>query len=107
MLHQKVTLRTVLNSLKLQKLEFPIIVKPNIGLKGLGVVEIKNADELENYYKNSDYDFLIQEKINFKNEVGIFYHRFPDEKNRENYRNGKKRISLCKRKWKKDFKRTW
>ena len=72
--------KEVLNSLKLQKLEFPIIVKPNIGLKGLGVVEIKNADELENYYKNSDYDFLIQEKINFKNEVGIFYHRFPDEK---------------------------
>ena len=43
--------KEVLNSLKLQKLEFPIIVKPNIGLKGLGVVEIKNADELENYYK--------------------------------------------------------
>jgi hypothetical protein len=63
--------KEVLNSLKLQKLEFPIIVKPNIGLKGLGVVEIKNADELENYYKNSDYDFLIQEKINFKNDIII------------------------------------
>jgi rhamnogalacturonyl hydrolase YesR len=59
----------------------------------LGVVEIKNADELENYYKNSDYDFLIQEKINFKNEVGIFYHRFPDEKTGK-LRNGKKEFSM-------------
>jgi glutathione synthase/RimK-type ligase-like ATP-grasp enzyme len=43
--------KEVLNSLKSQKLEFPVIVKPNIGLKGLGVVEVKNADELENYQK--------------------------------------------------------
>ena len=63
-----------------QEIKFPVIVKPNIGLKGLGVVEVKNFAELENYHKNNDYDFLIQEKINFKNEVGIFYHRFPDEK---------------------------
>ena len=43
---------------------------------------LKNLESylIKNYYKNSDYDFLIQEKINFKNEVGIFYHRFPDEK---------------------------
>ena len=72
--------KDILIRFKSQEIEFPIIVKPNIGLKGLGVVEIKNIDELENYHKNNDYDFLIQEKINFKNEVGIFYHRFPDEK---------------------------
>ena len=72
--------KEILIRFKSQEIEFPIIVKPNIGLKGLGVVEIKNIDELENYHKNNDYDFLIQEKINFKNEVGIFYHRFPDEK---------------------------
>ncbi len=72
--------KEILIRFKSQEIEFPIIVKPNIGLKGLGVVEIKNLVELENYHKNNDYDFLIQEKINFKNEVGIFYHRFPDEK---------------------------
>ena len=72
--------KDILIRFKSQEIEFPIIVKPNIGLKGLGVVEIKNLVELENYHKNNDYDFLIQEKINFKNEVGIFYHRFPDEK---------------------------
>lgn len=72
--------KEILIRFKSQEIEFPIIVKPNIGLKGLGVVEIKNLVELENYHKNNDYDFLIQEKINYQNEVGIFYHRFPDQK---------------------------
>lgn len=70
----------ILSELKSQTINFPVIVKPNIGLKGLGVAELKNSDELENYQNNNDCDFLIQEKINYQNEVGIFYHRFPDEK---------------------------
>jgi hypothetical protein len=44
------------------------------------VVQINSLNELENYQKNSDCDFLVQEKINYQNEVGIFYHRFPDKK---------------------------
>ena len=71
--------KEILRQLKSQEIKFPVIVKPDIGLKGLGVVEIKNLTELEHYYKNNNYDFLIQEKINYQNEVGIFYHRFPDE----------------------------
>jgi len=70
----------ILVELQLKKIDFPIIAKPNIGLKGLGVAELKDSDELENYQNNNDCDFLIQEKINYQNEVGIFYHRFPDEK---------------------------
>ena len=70
----------ILSELKSQTINFPIIVKPNIGLKGLGVAELKDSDELENYQNHNDCDFLIQEKIKYQNEVGIFYHRFPDEK---------------------------
>ncbi|MDF2552950.1 MAG: D-alanine--D-alanine ligase [Chryseobacterium sp.] len=72
--------RRILLELQSKKIDFPIIVKPNIGLKGLGVAEIKNFDELKIYQNSSDCDFLIQEKINYQNEVGIFYHRFPDQK---------------------------
>jgi hypothetical protein len=70
----------ILMDLQSKKINFPIIVKPNIGLKGLGVAELKDSDELENYQNHNDCDFLIQEKIKYQNEVGIFYHRFPDEK---------------------------
>jgi hypothetical protein len=72
--------KEILIRLKSQEIEFPVIVKPDVGLKGLGVVQVENVNELENYQNNSDCDFLIQEKINYQHEVGIFYHRFPDEK---------------------------
>ena len=49
----------ILSELKSQTINFPIIVKPNIGLKGLGVAELKDSDELENYQNHNDCDFLI------------------------------------------------
>ena len=76
----EISFNEILSELKSQTINFPIIVKPNIGLKGLGVVQVENVNELEDYQKNNDCDFLIQEKISYQNEVGIFYHRFPDEK---------------------------
>ena len=41
--------KDILIRFKSQEIEFPIIVKPNIGLKGLGVVEIKNWRCKDNY----------------------------------------------------------
>ncbi|WP_336732082.1 D-alanine--D-alanine ligase [Chryseobacterium sp. VD8] len=76
----EISFNEILSELKSQTINFPVIVKPNIGLKGLGVVQVENVNELEDYQKNNDCDFLIQEKINYQHEVGIFYHRFPDEK---------------------------
>lgn len=76
----EISFNEILSELKSQTINFPVIVKPNIGLKGLGVVQVENLNELEDYQKNNACDFLIQEKINYQHEVGIFYHRFPDEK---------------------------
>jgi glutathione synthase/RimK-type ligase-like ATP-grasp enzyme len=43
--------KEILSQLKSQEIKFPVILKPDIGLKGLGVVEIKNLTELEYYQK--------------------------------------------------------
>lgn len=75
----EISFQEIISELQSKKIEFPIIVKPNIGLKGLGVTQLEDLNELNNYQKNNNYDFLIQEKINYQNEVGIFYHRFPNE----------------------------
>lgn len=56
---------------------YPIIAKPNHGLKGLGVQTISNDQDLINYNKKFNLSYLIQEKIPYSNEVGIFYCRFP------------------------------
>lgn len=68
-----------------QKLEhdeflFPLIGKPNIGMRGLAVEKLHNKRELFDYILTSRVDFLIQEFIPFEMEAGIFYYRLPNEK---------------------------
>ncbi|HET9431498.1 MAG TPA: hypothetical protein VFO70_10000 [Chitinophagaceae bacterium] len=58
---------------------FPLIGKPDIGMKGLAVKKLNNQHELIDYALNSRVDFLVQEFIPYRNEVGIFYYRFPNE----------------------------
>ena len=45
------------------QMSFPLVLKPDIGLKGLGVHFIENYSQLEKEVKNLDSDYLIQEKI--------------------------------------------
>ncbi|SEW36099.1 Transport and Golgi organisation 2 [Chitinophaga sp. YR573] len=56
---------------------YPVIAKPDIGCKGVQVKLINNETELSDYIRQIPVDFLLQEYIPFKNEVGIFYYRFP------------------------------
>lgn len=58
---------------------FPLIAKPDIGLRGSAVKKLKSFDDLQNYLKHADFDFLLQDLIPFENEVGIFYVRKPNQ----------------------------
>jgi hypothetical protein len=69
----------VLESAKLHGITFPLIAKPDIGMKGLSVKKIKNEAELAEYAVSSKVDFLVQAFIPFEKEVGIFYYRYPNE----------------------------
>ena len=69
----------VYKSIQIKQLQFPLIAKPDIGMKGLGVEKLNNHYELFKYIITSKVDFLIQKWIDYKNEVGIFYYRYPDE----------------------------
>lgn len=69
-----------LHQLKQNNIQYPLIVKPDIGFRGLLVQKINNETELLNYLSNyKDINLIIQELITFKNECGLFYHRFPEE----------------------------
>jgi len=75
------SLITVINKIKNLKLQYPLIIKPDIGFKGLLVKQIHSEIELKQYInKNNCINLLIQEFIDFKNECGIFYHRLPTSK---------------------------
>jgi hypothetical protein len=64
-----------------EEIYFPLIAKPDIGLRGSGVKKIKTVTELKEYAEKANFDFLVQDLIPFKNEVGIFYVRHPLQKN--------------------------
>ena len=63
------------------KFDYPFIVKPDIGLRGSAVKKINNLEELKSYHNKANFDYLIQDIIPYQNEVGIFYVRFPHQKN--------------------------
>lgn len=61
--------------------QFPIVCKPDLGSRGRGVAIIHNEHELLAYQRSCPLDFLLQEKIDYPLEAGIFYVRMPGEKN--------------------------
>ena len=61
--------------------QFPLIVKPDNGLRGKGVKIVHNVNELIQYADASAVDFLIQERITYPNEIGLFYYRMPNLEN--------------------------
>lgn len=69
----------VLKEIGQSELKFPVVGKPDIGMKGMMVKKIENKDDLQSYAMNSKVDFLIQEFVPYQNEVGIFYYRYPNE----------------------------
>lgn len=62
------------------KFSFPLVGKPDIGMRGMAVKKLNNFDDLHEYILTSKVDFLIQEFVPYQMEAGVFYYRFPDEK---------------------------
>ncbi|TAD85734.1 MAG: D-alanine--D-alanine ligase [Bacteroidetes bacterium] len=60
-------------------INFPTIAKPDIGMRGLRVELVQNAESLRRYLQQSPVDFIVQSYIPYEHEVGIFYYRLPGE----------------------------
>lgn len=71
--------RELLDGLAKATIAFPMIAKPDIGMRGLCVEKINTEAALLKYAAANKVDFLVQEFIPFENEVGIFYYRYPNE----------------------------
>lgn len=62
------------------RIQYPLIAKPDVGLRGSAVQKIDNEIELKKYHDKADFDYLIQDLIPYPNEIGVFYVRYPHEK---------------------------
>ena len=74
------TSKHVLALMNARDVHFPIIVKPDLGERGFGVQKIVDLRELEAYLATQRFDFMVQEFVDLPMEFGVFYTRFPNQK---------------------------
>jgi hypothetical protein len=70
----------VCSELKIQNLEFPLIVKPDMGERGKDVLLVNNLNELEEAVQIQKSDFLIQQYLDYPFEAGVFVVRLPEKR---------------------------
>lgn len=80
LIEENTPLENVVKIIENAGIVYPMIAKPDMGLRGTAVKKIDSLKDLKAYVEKSDFDYVVQDLIPFKNEVGIFYVRYPDEK---------------------------
>lgn len=63
-------------------LDYPLVVKPDIGCRGAGVQPVRSAAELRRYVERFPVGatFLLQRMVEVEGEAGVFYVREPGAK---------------------------
>ena len=59
-----------------KQLDFPVILKPDYGQRGIGVQVIRDQDAMRAYLQQADFDTIIQTHVGGE-EFGVFYVRLP------------------------------
>lgn len=72
-------LENIFQKLNTENIQFPLIAKPDIGLRGTAVKKINTSEELENYLKKAKFNIILQDLIPYKNEIGLFYVKLPNQ----------------------------
>lgn len=65
--------------MQLRGWNFPVIVKPDVGQRGVGVARCNDLSELRRSIERSNVDLIVQPYHPGPYEVGIFYVRLPSE----------------------------
>ena len=61
--------------MKKEKLNYPIVLKPDTGRSGKGVVIVDNKLKLEQLLDLISIDYIVQEYCDFPYEFGVFYYK--------------------------------
>jgi hypothetical protein len=62
-----------------RRISYPLILKPDVGQRGVGVKLIKSEDQARAYLALTSAPILLQRYAPGPCEVGIFYYRYPDQ----------------------------
>jgi hypothetical protein len=72
--------QTLLHQVRSSGIDFPMVLKPDIGGRGRAVVIVQNEAELEYYVPKYTLPFLVQPLVPYKEEAGIFFVKEPGQK---------------------------
>jgi membrane protein DedA with SNARE-associated domain len=61
------------------RLDFPFILKPDVGQRGVGVKLIRAQEQAAAYLQQTAAPVIIQRYAPGPHEIGVFYYRFPHE----------------------------
>jgi membrane protein DedA with SNARE-associated domain len=61
-------------------LSFPLVLKPDVGQRGIGIKLIRTREQAENYLRQTSTPLVVQHYAPEPCEAGIFYYRFPHER---------------------------
>ncbi|MEQ8714446.1 MAG: hypothetical protein RIC80_15615 [Cyclobacteriaceae bacterium] len=76
-LNEGINAQEVLQAMEEARLNFPIILKPDIGERGWGVEKITDELRLKEYLSANLPALLLQEYVDLPIELGVFYYRKP------------------------------
>ena len=83
LIEENTNFKELLSQLENTSLTYPLIAKPDIGFRGYLVKKINNEEDLMNYFLKINIPVILQEFIDYQNEIGVFYHRIPGNKKGE------------------------
>lgn len=72
-------LESVLERVRESGIQYPLVVKPDIGMKALMFRKIDHSEHLALYHRTMTVDYLIQEYVAHPNEGSLFYYRHPND----------------------------
>jgi membrane protein DedA with SNARE-associated domain len=62
------------------RLEYPLILKPDVGQRGVGVKLVRTPGEARACLEHATAPMIVQRYAQGPEEVGVFYYRFPHER---------------------------
>ncbi|HEX8277390.1 MAG TPA: hypothetical protein VF540_01800, partial [Segetibacter sp.] len=67
----------VLKALAKSTIQYPLVVKPEIGMQGILFRKLENESQLYEYHQRIPVDYLIQKFIDLPSEFSVFHIRYP------------------------------
>jgi hypothetical protein len=79
-LNKHENVEAVLGKMAKAAIQFPVVIKPDVGERGKGVAKIKDVVALENYLAQQQTKLIVQAFSTYPIELGVLYYRFPNGK---------------------------